>query len=69
MDRVPVSSSSIASIGYDPDLQILEVEFVAGRVYQYMSVPQNVFDEFLGSGSKGSYLALNIKNLYPYVQV
>jgi hypothetical protein len=27
MKRIPVTSSSIASVGYDPDLSMLEVEF------------------------------------------
>jgi hypothetical protein len=69
MDRIPVSSTNVASIGYDVDTQVLEVEFVNGGVYQYMNVPQEVFDEFQGASSKGSYLAQNIKNRYPYTRV
>jgi hypothetical protein len=39
MDRTPVSSSNLSSVGYDPDEQILEIEFNGGRVYQYYDVP------------------------------
>jgi hypothetical protein len=69
MDRIPVSSSNVSSIGYDPDIQTLEVEFLNGGTYQYMNVPQNVFDELMVSSSKGSYLSRNVKNLYACVQV
>ena len=40
MERQYVSSSNIASIGYDPDNQVLEIEFLSGAVYQYYDVPQ-----------------------------
>ena len=33
MDRTYVSSSNIASIGYDPMQMILEVEFLNGSIY------------------------------------
>jgi hypothetical protein len=40
MQRVPVDSSSIASIGYAPEQQVLELEFRESReVYQYFDVP------------------------------
>lgn len=32
MERQYVSSSNIASIGYDPDNQVLEIEFLSGAV-------------------------------------
>ena len=69
MDRTPVSSSAIASIGYDPDAQMLEVEFLHGGVYQYMNVPQSVYDEFMGASSKGNYFDGNIRNVYPTSKV
>ncbi len=44
MNRTPVTSSSIASIGYDRDNNTLEVEFRNGRCYRYFAVPQHVAD-------------------------
>lgn len=35
MEREPVVSSNIASIGYDENNNILEVEFNNGNVYEY----------------------------------
>ncbi len=69
MNRVQVSSSNIASIGYDHDSQVLEVEFLSGGVYQYYSVPEYVFDELMSASSHGRYLAKNIKGTYSYSQV
>lgn len=51
MERQYVSSSNIASIGYDPDNQVLEIEFLSGAVYQYYvsdcSTTSCVFDFLL----------------------
>ena len=36
MDRVPVSSSHIRSVGFDRATLTLDVEFTNGRVYRYL---------------------------------
>jgi hypothetical protein len=64
MERTPVSSSNICSIGYEPEKSTLEVEFNTGSVYQYHGVPQEVFDSFMQASSKGVYFNANIKNTY-----
>lgn len=69
MNRQSVSSSNIASIGYDANSQTLEIEFLNGGVYQYFDVPQYVYDELMGAGSHGQYLARNIKGTYRYSKV
>lgn len=69
MDRIPVSSSNIASIGYDQKTQTLEVEFLKGSLYQYFDVPQIVYEEFIGADSKGKFLATQIKGIYRYARV
>ena len=69
MDRTPVSSSNIAAIGYDEDIQVLELEFTNGSVYQYSSVPPAEHDGIMNADSKGKYLHANIKKLYPFVKL
>lgn len=69
MIRIPVSSSNIASIGYDQKTQTLEVEFLKSGVYQYFDVPQAVYEEFISAESKGKYLANKIKGNYRYARV
>jgi hypothetical protein len=69
MNRTPVSSSNVASIGYDVNTLTLEVEFVSGSVYQYFDVPETLYQEFMRASSKGKFLHANIKNNYRYTQL
>lgn len=41
MKRIPVSSSNLASVGYDETSQTLEIGFLHGGVYQYFDVPSS----------------------------
>ena len=61
MDRLPVSSSNIASIGYDPDRKILEIEFLNGSIYQYFEVPENIYAGLMSAGSHGRYFDAYVK--------
>ena len=65
MERVPVSSSNIRSIGYDPESMTLEVEFNTCAVYQYQGVAQGDYDALMSAGSIGSYFNANIKTRFP----
>jgi KTSC domain len=64
MERTPVSSTNLRSIGYEPETATLEVEFNTGAVYQYHGVPQEAFDSLMQAGSKGVYFNAHIKNSY-----
>ena len=61
MDRTYVSSSNIASIGYDPKQMILEVEFLNGSIYQYYDVPEALYEGIMSAESHGKYLNEYIK--------
>lgn len=61
MERQYVSSSNIASIGYDASDMILEVEFLNGAIYQYYDVPQSLYDGLMSASSHGSYLDAYVK--------
>ena len=65
MRREPVSSSSIAAIGYDARSETLEVEFVSGRIYRYRSVEADVYEDFRVASSKGTYFNECIRDAYP----
>jgi len=69
MKRTPVQSSNIASIGYDPKSQTLEIEFNDGRVYQYFDVPQGQYTALMSAGSHGSNFHRNIKGYYRYARL
>jgi hypothetical protein len=70
MQRSTVTSSNIASIGYDPQAKILEVEFHgSGAVYQYREVPQDVADQFIKAESAGRFFQTYIRANYEYARV
>lgn len=69
MERASVSSTSIASIGYDESTGTLEVEFTDGSVYQYFDVPKPTYDELMSASSLGQYLARQIKGHFRYARV
>ncbi len=70
MNRVPVSSSNLMSVGYDPESQILEVEFHNNTVYQYLNVPHHIYSGLISAGSHGSYLDSHVKKAgYPFKRI
>jgi hypothetical protein len=69
MERSPLASSSVASVGYDDATQMLEIEFRSGRIYQFVEVPRGVFDWLLRTPNKGSYVARMINGRYRYSDV
>lgn len=69
MEKVPVTSSNVESVGYDENSATLEIEFKNGATYQYFDVPENVFTELRDADSVGEYLAARIKGTYRYSKV
>ena len=65
MNRIPVSSSNLVSVGYDEESETLEIEFQNG-IYQYFDVPKTIFEELMSTSSKGRYFNQNIKDDYQY---
>jgi hypothetical protein len=61
MDRDYVSSSNLRSVGYDPEDEILEIEFHSGSIYQYFNVPEYRYEGLMNASSKGSYFDAYIK--------
>jgi hypothetical protein len=62
-------SSVVASFKYDSTRSILRVFFISGSVYDYFRVPEAVYEEMKRSGSKGTFLNLQIKGAYRYKKV
>ncbi len=69
MDRQPVSSSNIRSVGYEVEAQMLELEFHSGGVYRYSGVPEVIYRGLIRAASKGSYFHQNIKDRYSFIRV
>ena len=64
MEMIPVDSSNIKAIGYDPDQARLEIEFKSGTAYEYFDVPQHIYDELLIAESKGKFASSNIYKVF-----
>lgn len=69
MEREMVASSTLLSIGYEPESNTLEVEFKNGGLYQYYNVPDAIYQQFMASDSKGKFLHAYIKPAYPCSRV
>ena len=69
MKLIPVESSMIQAVGYDPDTQELEIVFNSGNVYRYVNVPQKEYEGLMSADSKGQYMRANIIDVYPYHRV
>ncbi len=64
MDRQPVDSSNLSSVGYDAETETLEVEFRHGGVYQYFRVPPATHRSLLEAPSLGSYFNKHVRDSY-----
>lgn len=69
MTREPVSSSTLAEVGYHDPTETMEVCFKSGRVYQYFDVPRDVYDALMRAESPGGYLSSEVKGRFRYARV
>jgi hypothetical protein len=60
MERTPVKSSNVASVGYDGANKILEVAFRSGGIYQYTGVEPKTHADLMGAESVGRFVNQNI---------
>jgi KTSC domain len=67
MNLVPVDSSNLKWVGYDPATRILQIEFGKvdhddpfNRVYRYFDVPPEVHQSLVEAVSLGKYLNQNV---------
>ena len=61
MERAKISSSHIASVGYEPTSRVLHVEFGNGDVYEYRGVPEHYYRALSDANSSGSAFHKYIK--------
>lgn len=53
----------------DPKTGVMQVEFISGDVYEYLNVPEFLYNEILNSDSVGSSFYWNVReqpSVYPY---
>lgn len=75
MNRTPVESSQITSIGYDAATKKLEIEFrsfkpgFSGSVYEYDNVPPETHAALISAESIGKQFGATIKGQFEYRRV
>jgi hypothetical protein len=66
---VKVNSSTISEIGYDAQRSVMIVKFKTGAVYEYLEVPQSIYDFVINADSVGKALNAEVKGVYEYQQL
>jgi hypothetical protein len=64
--HIPVTSSSIASVGYRGRERVLEVRFKRGAVYEYLDVPEDVFVSLLTADSMGRFFNQAVRSCFEH---
>lgn len=64
LDGVAVQSRLLASMAYDHDQTILQLEFRDGTVYQYFLVPRQTYQNLLQADSKGAFFNRHIRGIF-----
>ncbi len=65
----PVHSTMASQIGYDPDREILQIEFQSGAVYQYAEIDPETWEDLQYSDSIGCFYNEEIKGYYPSARI
>ena len=55
MKPTVLESKTLATVAYDADHQLLQIEFRDQTTYRYFNVPTDVYETLLRASSKGSY--------------
>ena len=66
MNPTAVESTTLATIAYDAERELLQLEFRDRLIYQYFGVPAEVHDALLRAPSKGSYFNRIIRGRFTY---
>ncbi|KMQ67207.1 lysyl-tRNA synthetase [Chryseobacterium sp. FH2] len=62
-------SSVISNYLYFPETEILRIIYQSGAVYDYLKVPQEIFDNFRAVQSKGRFLNYVIKPKFKFKKI
>ena len=63
-----IDSSLIREVGYDPFMEVLTVNFRNGGIYEYIEVPESVYNNLIEAPSAGKFFHINIKNKFEFLR-
>jgi hypothetical protein len=67
---LPVTSSNVGAVGYDPASQTLDVQFKAGgKVYRYAGVPPSVHEAMGKAESIGKFIGANVVKKFDFTAI
>ena len=66
MHFAAVESTTLLTVSYDDAQALLQLEFCSRAVYQYFSVPAEVYQSLLAAASKGRFFNQAIRRRFPY---
>lgn len=66
LQRNPVESTNLRSVGYQRAGRVLEIEFRSGNIYRYRDVPLSAFEALMKAESKGRFFAQRIRGQYEF---
>lgn len=69
VEREPVQSSVLASVGFDAPQQVLEIEFCSGRIYRYRGVSAELHAWLMRSPQKGALFNRLIDGKFEFERV
>ena len=69
MKMITVESTTLRSVGYNAERQLLQIEFQNRSIYQYFKVPTEIYEELLHAPSKGAYFNRAIRPQFDCAQI
>jgi len=66
MKSTAIESTTLATVAYDADRELLQLEFHHQEIYQYFGVPSTVYEALLRAPSKGKYFNRAIRGKFSY---
>jgi len=66
MNIIAVASTSLGTVSYDAERQLLQIEFRNRSIYQYFEVPATVYEELMQAPSKGAYFNRSIRPRFDF---
>lgn len=66
---IPVNSSTLSGAGYNATKRVLRLQFSTGIIYDYHSVPEEIFTSLMAAKSKGTYFNEYIKDHFDFEKI
>jgi len=69
MKTIAVDSTTLRTVGYDAERQLLQIEFQNRSIYQYFEVPATLYEELMQASSKGAYFNRSIRPRFDFALI